>query len=188
MTTDPQRAPFVGVSALLTGFNANVIAPGIDPVDLPSQFLSLARARTGKPFTTLLDQFQTLSAQTPPLTPQQIGEQLLGLNGHEQDPQVAAVAQAIMKLWYLGSWYQPYDFTTPDGQTFTEDLIFGVVASSQAYIAGLSWQVMQSHAMGNSTWTFGYWAKQPPALDEFTGNFPPAPPAPASPAPAPSAA
>jgi len=35
--------------------------------------------------------------------------------------------------------------------------------------------VMQSHAMGYSPWTYGYWTQAPPPLQDFTGNPPPDP-------------
>ncbi len=172
---------FVQLSALLTGFNASVIAPQIDPVDLKATFFSLVGARTGPAFDALLKLYLTLAAQVAPgkavadMTPAQktqIGNGLLGLGGATVDPQVAATAEAVMKLWYLGSWFQPFTFGA-----FAQDTTFGFVVSDQAYVKGLSWQAMQAHAMGNSTWTFGYWAKEPPALSAFTGNPAPTPPA-----------
>lgn len=83
------------------------------------------------------------------------------LNGTAGDLPAPLVnlALSINKLWYLGSWYDPEDPTQQQ------------VVSDQAYIRGLSWQVMQSHAMGNSPFTFGYWAKDPAAsLALTTGN------------------
>ncbi|HXT21728.1 MAG TPA: sorbitol dehydrogenase [Thermoanaerobaculia bacterium] len=168
--SDPQRDTFVQLSALLTGFAADKLAPQLDTTDLAGTYLPLVAARTGAAFDSLLAQFSALSAGTPvsQLTAaqkQSIGEALLGLGGSSQDAAVAATALAINKLWYLGSWYQPFDYAG-----FTTDVVVGFVVSDQAYIKGLAWQAMQSHAMGYSPWTFGYWAASPPPLSAFTGN------------------
>lgn len=160
---------FIELSTLLTGFNRDVFAPQIDPVGLPAQFFDLVQARTGSTFNQLLEQYGQLAGGTPvskmtPQQQQQIGDQILGLAGSSQDPNVSATACAINKLWYLGSWYQPFDFGG-----FSAGSQF--VVSDQAYIKGLAWLAMQSHAMGNSTWQFGYWAEPPAApLSSFTGN------------------
>jgi len=47
------------------------------------------------------------------------------------------------------------------------------VISSVAYTNGLAWRVMQSHPMGYSQFTFGYWSQVPGSLSSFgvnTGN------------------
>lgn len=167
--SDPQ-ATFFELSQLLTGFSAKKL----QLTDLSGPYYTLANDHVPGSLATLLSQFETLAAGTTVanMTPEQrqsIGEDLLG-GPHTS---VTGTAQAIIALWYLGSWYQPLadgSATSSSGSPGG-----GFVASDQAYISGLSWQVMQSHAMGNSTYTFGYWAEDPPALDEFTGQ--PSPPA-----------
>ena len=158
---------FVQMSALLTGFAASTIAPSLDPVDLKATLFQAAQQGGGAAFDRLLAQYAALSGGTPvdKMTPeerQSIGEQLLGLDGGTSDPETAATARSINRLWYLGYWY-PIDGS--QGET---------VVSDQAYIRGLAWRAMQSHAMGFSTWTYGYWADPPPPLTDFTGNPPPA--------------
>lgn len=170
MSDDTTMDQFVQLSALLTGFSADVIAPTIDPIDLKATYLPLVQERTGDAFTQLLARFEQLSGGTPvkdmsPQQRQQVGEALLG---DGTPSQAVLTAEAIIKLWYLGSWYQPFD-----SGTFTTDVTVGFVVSDQAYVKGLSWQVMQSHAMGNSTFTYGYWAEDPPPLSAFTGNSDP---------------
>lgn len=163
---------FVQMSVLLTGFNESVLAPSLDPIDLKTTIFNYAAAHANPSFDQLVQVFTTLAAGTPvsQMTPQQrqeIGDQLLGINGRRQDPNVAATARSVMLAWYLGSWYQPFD-NTVDGQLVKQGT--QTVISDQAYIGGLSWKAMQSHAMGNSTFTFGYWAEEPPPLSAFTGN------------------
>jgi len=67
-----------------------------------------------------------------------------------------------MKLWLLGSWYQPYD----QGNAHKGDTR---VVSDQAYKESWAWKIAQSHPMGYSQYHFGYWAEQPPTLKQFTG-------------------
>lgn len=169
-TSGTQQAmnDFVQMSALLTGFAAAVIAPSLDPVDLKTTLFRAAQKGGGAAFDALLAQYGKLSGGKPvtdmtPAERQSIGNQLLGLDGQKQDPQVAATARSVNRLWYLGYWY-------PIDGSFGE-----TVVSDQAYIRGLAWQVMQSHAMGYSPWTYGYWTQPPPPLSAFTGNTAPAP-------------
>jgi hypothetical protein len=160
---------FNALSALLTGFNQQLIAPQVDPIGLPSTFLKYATAHSNGECAHLLATFAALQALTPALAPVDIGQVVMGL---AKDPNTGAlipenqalVAHAILKMWYLGSWYQPFDL---NGVKEGEE----TVVSDQAYIKGLAWQAMQSHAMGNSTFTFGYWDKPPAAsLAVTTGN------------------
>ena len=157
---------FVQLSSLLTGFNVDVIAPTIDSVNLKQTLFDYAQGHTGPTFDALLAEYATAADgktvdQMTPEERQQVGEAVLG----SPDPKVSATARAINKVWYLGSWYQPFDY---NGNP--QDLTGGVVVSDQAYIKGLAWQVMQSHAMGFSTFTYGYSNEGPPALENFTSN------------------
>jgi len=175
-TTTPMDL-FIQLSALVTGFSATKLAPGLDPVNLKKALFDFAQSRTGAVFDALLVAFQqsaeaeagTIDVSSMSAEQRQaIGNRVLGLDGASQDAQVAATAQSVNKAWYLGSWYQPFDYT--DGAGTTYEAGSQVVISSQAYIGGLAWKAMQSHAMGNSTFTFGYWASEPPSLEAFTGN------------------
>ena len=72
------------------------------------------------------------------------------------DPVLGFVARSIMKMWLLGSWYNPANSSQAVN-----------VVSAQAYKESLVWKIMQSHPMGYSMFTFGYWAKPPPPLSQF---------------------
>jgi hypothetical protein len=72
-----------------------------------------------------------------------------------QDPKHGKLCRSIMKLWYLGVWYDPVKNSPVR------------VVSSQAYKEGLVWKVMQAHPQGYSMREFGYWAAEPPELDRF---------------------
>jgi len=44
--------------------------------------------------------------------------------------------------------------------------------SSTAYTHGLAWNVMQSHPIGFSELTFGYWSTPPGPISQFGVNEP----------------
>lgn len=144
---------FTGMSAALTGFTADAIAPALDPTDLAGAFLEAADTLAGQDVVNqLLAQFATLQGRTP----QQIADALLGIAPAATGPTVQ-LARSIVKLWYLGSLY-PLDSTSAfDGNT----------VSANAYIRGLAWRAAQAHPMGYSEFSFGYWSAPPPSLTDF---------------------
>jgi hypothetical protein len=157
---------FVGLSAVLTGFNQSIIAPDIDPVDIKSVYLPLFTQKiakeSGNPALTgqILQKYSTLSAQG--LTPQQIGTAMLDPGNGA--PFVLACRKLIF-MWYAGAWPTiiPASGTSP--ASTVSDII-----SEDSYTSSLVWQVMQSHPMGDSNYRYGYWAKPPVPLSDYTGN------------------
>lgn len=153
--SDQSLQNFIGLSAVLTGLSAKLLAPSIDPINLPPVFFATAQQGMGtEAFSSLLELFASLQGQTPA----QIASAVLS----NANPQIARGARSIMKLWLLGSWYQPYDLgSARQGDTH--------VISDQAYKESWAWKIAQSHPMGYSQYHFGYWAEQPPTLKQFTG-------------------
>jgi hypothetical protein len=152
---------FADMSAALTGFQSSFIRPFLDPTNLSFVFYNFAVAQVGQSLMDqLLANFRALNTQTPPMPTQKIADTLLDVT--EPNTQLAQLAEAIILMWYLGSWYPP-PFQDGDNQ----------VISSQAYTKSLVWNVAQAHPMGFSQFTFGYWAQQPPSLDQFGVNVPP---------------
>ena len=148
--SDPNLQDFIDLSAALTGLAADLLAPTLDPIKLPPLFLATAEQGMGTAaFSNLLTLFASIKSQPP----EQIASTVLG----NSDPQIAKGARSIMKLWLLGSWYQP------DNQDNVH------VVSDQAYKESWAWKIAQSHPMGYSQYHFGYWAEQPPTLKQFTG-------------------
>jgi hypothetical protein len=154
---------FANLSAALTGFQPSFIRPFLDPVNLSGIFYQFAVAQVTQPMMdALMSAFDALSSQQPPLTPQQIADTLLEVSNPTPSPQ-AQLCQAIISMWYLGSWYPP---------PFQKDGLQQVI-SSQAYTKSLVWNVAQAHPMGFSAFTFGYWSQPPAPLETFgvnTGN------------------
>ena len=153
--SDPNLQNFIDLSAVLTGLSAKLLAPLLDPVNLPPLFLATAQQGMG---TAALNNLLGLYASIKSQPPEQIASTVLG----NSDPQIAQGARSIMKLWLLGSWYQPYD----QGTAHKGDIR---VVSDQAYKESWAWKIAQSHPMGYSEYHFGYWAEQPPTLKQFTG-------------------
>ena len=152
------------MSAALTGFQSSVLKPALDPHGLAREYYVFAIAQVGESaMTTLLNAYRAIKAQPA----QQIADTLLETSSSSPSMQ-AQLAQSIVAMWYLGSWYVPGvlgggGFAPPPLQ----------VISSVAYTNGLVWRVMQSHPMGYSAFTFGYWSQQPGSLSSFgvnTGN------------------
>ena len=171
MTTPASPAPpseavvqdFANMSAALTGFQPSFIRPFLDPTNLSGIFYQYAVAQVGQQMMdTLMSAFDALSNQKPALTPQQIADSLLEVSNPTPSNQ-ALLCQAIISMWYLGSWYPP---------PFQTDGLHQVI-SSQAYTKSLAWNVAQAHPMGFSAFTFGYWSQPPASLETFgvnTGN------------------
>jgi hypothetical protein len=159
-TPAARAATFAAMSAALTGFTPDFIAPPLDPNQLSAHLLAEIDSRAGATSVDqLLAQFTSLQSQGK--TSQQIADALLGISPASDAPTVQ-LALRIVKLWYLGSWY-PAD---------SQSAFAGKVVSSQAYVSGLAWRAMQAHAMGDSPYKFGYWTSAPPPLSEFGVDVP----------------
>lgn len=164
MSNDQTMQTFINLSAVLTGFNASILAPSLDPVNIKAEYLPFFTDKVG---TTLTQQifatFLKLSAQTnPALNAQQIGQAML--NPSNGDDFVLACRKLIF-MWYSGAWPTLIAATATAPATTVSDMI-----SAKSYTCGLAWQVMQAHPMGDSNYRYGYWAKSPAPLSAYTGN------------------
>jgi hypothetical protein len=155
---------FANMSAALTGFLSSVLKPKLDPVGLARTYYEFALQQVGAPqMSALLNAFRAIQTQPP----QTIADTLLETSSPTPSAQ-ALIAQSIVALWYLGAWYIP---GVLGGGGFPPTPL--QVVSSEAYTNGLVWKVMQSHPMGFSPFTFGYWSQPPGPLSSFgvnTGN------------------
>lgn len=158
---------FVGLSAVLTGFNSSILAPSLDPVDIKSLYFTTWTENVAKESgeagltASILQQYAELKAAGK--DDQTIGEQMLG----DQNPPAFVLAcQQLMFLWYMGAWPE----VTAQPGTETGGFTTSTTLSADSYTSGLVWKVMQAHPMGDSNYRYGYWAEQPPALSDYTGN------------------
>lgn len=156
---------FASMSAALTGFQPTVIKPPIDPIELARTYYEFAVSQAGATaMTALLDAFRALQGQQPTPSPQTIADTLLETATDPPSAQ-AELCQSILAMWYLGAWYVP---GVKGGGGFPPTPL--QIVSSEAYTNGLVWKVMQSHPMGFSAFTFGYWSQVPGSLASFGVN------------------
>ncbi|MEX1826766.1 hypothetical protein [Luteibacter sp. CQ10] len=157
---------FVGLSAVLTGFSQEVLAPDLDPVDIKSEYLPVFTANvtkeSGDPSLVagIFQKYAMLQSQT--LTPQQIGEAMLDPANGEA---FVLACRKLIFMWYAGAWPTIAPASATAQASTVSDLI-----SAKAYTASLVWQVMQSHPMGDSNYRYGYWNKPPVPLSDYTGQ------------------
>jgi hypothetical protein len=154
---------FAAMSAALTGFTLAFVKPTLDPVNLAQAYFDEATSRTSQPgapatVQTLLTAYRAIRTQPA----QTIADTLLETGTRRTSN--ALLAQSIVLMWYIGSWYEPLVAgaappLNPPGEV--------QVVSSLAYTHGFAWNVMQSHPMGYSEFVFGYWSKSPGPLSEF---------------------
>ena len=163
MTTTTIMDNFIGLSAVLTGFESSILNPKLDPVDIKSAYLEEWQKQilleTGQADLTeqILSAYIALKNQG--LGNQAIGAALLANADYELP------CRQLIYLWYMGAWPmvdQSDDAT--HGSTSFETL------SSDSYTAGLVWQVMQAHPMGDSNYRYGYWGDTPASLNDYVGN------------------
>lgn len=145
---------FVAMSAVLTGFAASILKPATDAQQQALQYLNFLQSSTSgvaQELPALLDVYRKNQGKPDAL----IGAAIMASPSAE-------LARRIIKLWYTGSWYEP--FVAGKGANMLR------VVSSQAYTNGLVWKAAQAHPMGFSVMRFGYWGATPPPLSAYTGN------------------
>lgn len=132
---------FVALSSILTGYPKSTLKPGADIHRLSELYL------------------KTLNAEVPSEVISDLNSTFLGLSNPNEASVKAAivnnsalglVAKNIIKMWYLGIWYNLND--KPDES---------YVISSSAYTNGMVWSTMYAHPMGYSEGNFGYWNTAP---------------------------
>jgi len=164
---------FADMSAALTGFTAAFVRPPLDPVNLTQAYFNEATSRTSQQdakatVQTLLTAYRAIKGQPA----QTIANTLLETASATPSAN-ALLAQSIVLMWYLGAWYEPLPFKSPNPPPSLQarDQLGPPgpvqVVSSLAYTHGFAWNVMQSHPMGYSEFVFGYWSKAPDPLALF---------------------
>lgn len=148
---DSSMNTFVELSSVLTGYAREVLAPPFDSIDLKSLYYQTAQQAQGAVFDQILSTFAQIMSTTPPdQWPQEVQEKILS------DATLGPAARQILKLWFVGIWYDPPD-----------QINQGQIVSMQAYVGGLVWDTIQAHPMGDSQFPFGYWGSDPPPPGPF---------------------
>jgi len=154
---DADRALFITLSAALTGIAKERLSPAVDPIQINRQYF--AQAKTDPAFDGLM---QIIRAD--PSNPVAVAEKVLT----NSDSNIKYLGRSIILMWYLGVWYAPkklenFNSSPPKPPYPPPDKVI----SPAAYTQGWTWRVAQAHPMGYSELLFGYWSKEPPALDAF---------------------
>jgi hypothetical protein len=157
-STEDSVQDFANMSAALTGFQPGFLRPFLDPTDLAGTFYKFVIEQAGQ---TMMDDLLTAFRAIQFNDPQTIADTLLETASTPPVSPQGQLCQAIVAMWYLGSWYPP---------PFLVNTSLQQVVSSQAYTKGLVWNVAQAHPMGFSAFTFGYWSQPPASLDNFGVN------------------
>ncbi|MFJ8251787.1 hypothetical protein [Streptomyces sp. NPDC094466] len=111
---------FLGLSSRLTGFGVEELRED----DLAPELLAVVLERVGA------ETYRRLAAAPD-----------------ARDEELVAVAEALIRLWYTGSWQGP----TGGGGPF--------LVSPRAYAGALVWRAIGGHAPGTSAPGFGSWAE-----------------------------
>lgn len=154
---------FVGMSAVLTGIDASMLAPQLDPVNIKQTYFNFVQGKDAATFNQMLGIFQQNQTK-PPAT-------IANIICTQSGTAVEYLARSIILMWYLGSWYEPavlqaYNSSNPPPLPVPSA---GVI-SAAAYTQGWVWSVAQAHPMGYSNFVFGDWSKDPPSLADFVGT------------------
>ena len=155
---------FVALSSALTGVTTEQLKPTIDPIGIAAQYLTAVQKKHAAELGDAITAFQ--QQLTMGKTPEGAAEAVLAM------PRLGSLCRSIIAMWLLGTLYDPAKAETGQIDAAVE------VVSSQTYKESLVWKVMQSHPMGYSMFSFGYWSEPPPPLGEFI--FPPAPETPSN--------
>src|SRR5580658_6829374 len=145
---------FVGLSAVLTGIDESDLLPNPDTQEMAQEYLDVLNRTDLVPPDTLnlLTQLWNLvaSGASPAFIEKQVGQQIM----QNQNKKVGRLAQNIIYMWYLATWYDlDASPTSFDGNTF--------VISSKAYKNRKVWGLIGAHPMGYSEENFGYWNLAP---------------------------
>ena len=149
---DADRALFITLSAALTGIAKERLSPAVDPVQINKEYFK--QAKTDPAFDGLM---QIIRAD--PSNPAAAAEKVL----NNSDSNIKYLGRSIILMWYLGAWYAPKKLENLKSPPYSPEKVI----SPAAYTQGWAWRVAQAHPMGYSEMLFGYWSKEPPALDAF---------------------
>lgn len=178
-----QETKFAKLSAALTGFNFNLLLPGVDTSQLNHEIFMKVTEKPERT-STLQEMFQIFPDPGTPVQQQTAVASIVSTWDRKDPKQVARcfLGRSIILAWYLGAWYDPKDLETKTYHKPEADyayrrysksvLIPHSVLSPSAYTSGLIWRVMQAHPMGYSNLQFGYWGENPPDLKLFTDQIP----------------
>jgi len=153
--TDLDRNAFLGLSAELTGFPA----VRLTGTGMAHDYLDAVCAVVGRSVVAdLLDAYLALPAEPADERAAAMRASVLA------DERLGPVARNVIKLWYVGTWYQlPGSWRQVFGAR-PRDVTF--VVSPMAYTEGLLWPAVDANSPGAKAPGYGTWAL-PPMLPDI---------------------
>jgi len=144
---------FIGLSVQLTAFTKfQLLGTG----EAQSYFDTVNRVVGKSIIDELLDVFIQIESEAN-------GDQAIfeGLLRAEilSDEKFGPVTRSIIKMWFIGTWFQlPISWSEKFGARSNDETF---VVSSKAYMEGLLWPTIGSHPMGAKAPGYGTWAAPP---------------------------
>lgn len=140
---------FLALSAEITAFTTfDLLGTGMADAYLTAVIDVVGEATVAQ----LLDAWERVRRAGPDLE-ENLRREIFG------DEKLGPIARNIIKLWYIGTWYQlPYAWTQTFG-ALEKDVTF--VVSPAAYVEGLLWPAIGSHPPGAKAPGYGSWATPP---------------------------
>jgi hypothetical protein len=140
---------FLALSAEITAFTTfDLLGTGMADAYLAAVIDVVGEATVEQ----LLDTWERVRRSGPDLE-ENLRREIFG------DEKLGPIARNIIKLWYIGTWYQlPYAWTQTFG-ALEKDVTF--VVSPDAYVEGLLWPAIGSHPPGAKAPGYGSWATPP---------------------------
>lgn len=140
---------FLALSAEITAFTTfDLLGTGMADAYLKAVIDVVGEATVAQ----LLDAWERVRRAGPDLE-ENLRREIFG------DEKLGPIARNIIKLWYIGTWYQlPYAWTQTFG-ALEKDVTF--VVSPAAYVEGLLWPAIGSHPPGAKAPGYGSWATPP---------------------------
>ena len=150
------RATFLALSAEITAFKPFEL----EGTGLTDTYLQTVEEIVGRDIVAeLLGAHRELAGGTEAERREQLRRRIFG------SEKLGPVARNIVKLWYIGIWYQlPREWTDAYGAR-PKDVTF--TPNATAYMEGLLWKAAGAHPPGAKAPGYGSWATPPriPGLD-----------------------
>ena len=154
MNDSSQIRYFYHLSEVLTGYNL-VKLYGTGQGDF--YFSTIKKILGDELVTDLLLEFELYYDQHKHESPNVLHDSIE--SAFMKDPKWGPVCQNIIKMWYLGKWFQmPTDWRAT---YIYSDMDVEKVLSPNAYIAGLLWDAIGQHPPSAKQPGYGTWAFNP---------------------------
>jgi hypothetical protein len=153
--TDHRDPPqdFLELSAVLTGYGrADLLGTGLARRYYDETVSIVGEATVGELLGAAVSSLRAAGGDAAGLE-EAVRRKILG------DAKLGPVARNVIKMWYLGSWYQlPREWREAYGANARDT---DHVVSAAAYQEGLVWRAVGSHPPGAKQPGFGTWSLPP---------------------------